>query len=95
MDTTDTEPICDVTGSTHCHLQGVRYVPRKCEGKCELLPETPARARVSSLIEVARASMHHAIEEPEIQHDEECGEQIMYGGCCKHYCPTGEHKVER
>jgi hypothetical protein len=28
------------------------------------------------------------------EHDEECAEQIMYGGCCKHYCPTGEHTTE-
>lgn len=30
---------------------------------------------------------------PEVEHDDECGDQIRYGGCCKHYCATGEHEV--
>jgi len=33
------EVVCDVTKTSHCHLQGVRYVPRKCTGICELTPE--------------------------------------------------------
>ena len=42
----------------------------------------------------ARESRAIEGEEPEIVHDEECAEQLTFGGCCKHCCPTGEHAVE-
>lgn len=37
---------------------------------------------------------NHAEPEVEVEHDEECGDMIRYGGCCPHYCPTGEHKTD-
>ena len=42
----------------------------------------------------ARESRVLSGEEVHIVHDEECAETLTFGGCCKHYCPTGEHVVE-
>lgn len=40
-----------------------------------------------------RARQEATADAPEIEHDDECNDEIRYGGCCKHYCPTGEHAV--
>lgn len=26
----------------------------------------------------------------EIEHDEECADELTYSGACKHYCPIGD-----
>ena len=51
---------------------------------------------VASIIKQAREAARARVTELETEgpdHDEECGEQLALGGCCKHYCPTGEHEV--